>query len=101
MIESYPPAELHETIPPFGAAPPPSPPSFPANDRTWFAAMKQSQQREQRAEDELHHYEVMGAGLAVFCVSFWEALRSAEPPYHQRFSHEETLRLLEAALRGR
>lgn len=90
------------SIPPFGSGPPnETSAGFPTNDRTWFAELKASQAREEKAENELRHYEVMGAGMAVFCVSFWEALRTAEPPEEQRFSHLEALRLLEAALRGR
>lgn len=76
-------------------------PPFPRNDRTWFAEQKAAEAQEKRAEDELRHYEVLGAGMAIFCVSFWEALRGAEPATIVRFSHDEALRLLEATLRGR
>ena len=91
------------TIPPHGdqALPPLGRVAFPANDRTWFAAQQESQRREHKADEELRHYEVLGAGLAVFCISFWEAIRDAEPATQVRFTHDEALRLLEAAVRGR
>ncbi|HEY5868959.1 MAG TPA: hypothetical protein VI542_25930 [Candidatus Tectomicrobia bacterium] len=77
------------------------PAPFPQNDRTWLAETQAALQQEQRAEEELRAHEVMGAGAAAFCVSFWETIRGAEPASEMRFSRDETLRLLEAALRGR
>jgi hypothetical protein len=74
---------------------------FPKNDRAWLSEQQTAARREQRADEELRHYEVMGAGLAVFCLSFWEAIREAEPVSAVRWTHEEALRLLEAAVRGR
>jgi hypothetical protein len=63
--------------------------------------MQTAARREHQAENDLQHYEVLGAGLAVFCISFWEAIRDAEPENFVRFTHDEALRLLEAAVRGR
>ncbi len=74
---------------------------FQGNDRTWLLEQKEAQQQEQRTQDELQHYEALGTGLAMFCLSFWETLRAAEPAYEARFTRDETLRLLEAAVRGR
>ena len=78
-----------------------APMPFPKNDRTWLAETQAAMQQEQRAEDELRAHEMMGAGAAAFCVSFWETIRGAEPTSVMRFSRDEALRLLEAALRGR
>ena len=75
--------------------------TFPSNDRTWLAEQQAAIRKEQRADQEWEHYQTMGAGLAVMCLSFWGTLRDAEPAHEVRFTREETLRLLEAALRGR
>jgi len=95
------------SIPPFGTDPRgpasehPSVSMFPQNDRTWLAEHQAAIRKEQRADQEWEHYQTMGAGLAVMCLSFWGTMRDAEPANEMRFSREETLRLLEAALRGR
>lgn len=90
------------SIPPFASDPPKTTSAgFPTNDRTWFADVKAAQAREQREVDELANYELLGAGMAAFCLSFWHVLGEAQKQEQVTFSRDEQLRLLEAALRGR
>ena len=74
---------------------------FQSSDRTWLLDQKQEQQLARKVTDELAHYESLGLGLAAMCQSFCAGLLAPGVEQSLRFSREEVMRLLEAALRGR
>jgi hypothetical protein len=72
----------------------------PLTDREQLVAWQQAQQLEAQTVDHVLHYEALGLGLATFCQAMYDALYPATPDV-PRFSREETLWLIAAAVQGR
>ena len=67
-------------------------------DREQMLQWQQAQKLEAQAVDQMTHYAAVGYGLAEFCQGFYDTLIDDEV---KRFSREEILQLLTAAVQGR
>ena len=63
-------------------------------------AAKEQRVIEQAVMDELTQHQAQGIGLAGFCHAFWDAMMDGEE-MEQRFSRDEILDLLQAAVTGK
>lgn len=70
-------------------------------DREQMLAWQQEQKVEAQTVDQAFHYQALGIGLAVFCQAMFDALIAQEGILPGRFSREEALALLTAAVQGR
>lgn len=70
-------------------------------DREQLLAWQQAEKAEAQTVDRMFHYEALGVGLAVFCQVMFDTLTVAEEDTIVRFSRDEALALVQAAVRGR
>ena len=74
----------------------------PLTDREQMLQWQQEQKVESQTVDLVLHYQALGVGLAVFCQAMYATLM---PSHHAgdvpRFTQEDALRLVCAAVQGR
>jgi hypothetical protein len=72
------------------------------NDRALMLEWQQGQKTEAEAVDQVGHAIALAASTAAFCATLYDALLVPQQTgYLSRFTHEEALRIVCAAVQGR